>query len=349
MEITNIRLQSQQLVLPAFSQPRELVSWMGAMQAQDYAMVKWAVGTRLKSGSLEIVEGALRRGEILRTHVMRPTWHLVAAEDIRWMLKLSYQRIKAANDSFVRGSGFEISESLYTRSNDLLQEILVGSTGWTKQKIREEYIRTGIEVENYILTHLLLRAEVEGIICSGADKVGKTTYALLEERVPSVKELTKEEALAILARRYFQSHSPASLEDFVWWSGLPVSEARQGIGLIRKELTEMSSLFVHESCTENEEACKKLLHFLPSYDEYLISYKDRTAMIAPEHCPKAYTRYGLFYPVIMYRGRIIGRWNKPSAKKKGALEMSFFEENCCVPQSVLKDAEERYLSFLQEK
>ncbi len=279
MEITNIRLQSQQLALPVFSQPRELVSWMGAMQAQDYTMVKWAVGTRLHSGSLGVVEQALRKGEILRTHVMRPTWHLVAAEDIRWMLKLSYQRIKAANDSFVRGGGFEIPESLYTRSNDLLQNILCGSTGWTKQEIKEEYVRAGIEVENYILTHLLLRAEVEGIVCSGADRGGKTTYALLEERAPAAKELTKEEALATLARRYFQSHSPATLEDFVWWSGLPVGEARQGIGLIRKELEEMSSFFIHESCTGNETLSKKLLHFLPSYDEYLISYKDRTAMI----------------------------------------------------------------------
>lgn len=102
MRIPEIRLQNQQLSTPLFGHPKELISWMGAMQAQDYTMVKWAVGMRLKSPGIQAVEKALHQGEILRTHVMRPTWHLVAAEDIRWMLKLSAQRIKSANDSLLK-------------------------------------------------------------------------------------------------------------------------------------------------------------------------------------------------------------------------------------------------------
>ena len=135
MKIPNIRLQNQQLLNPLFCQPKELVSWLGAMQAQNYSMVKWAVGMRLKSATIQTVEEALRKGEILRTHVMRPTWHLVAAEDIRWMLKLSAQRIKSANDSFAKGYNLEITDELYAKSYNLLEKILCGNKSLTKQEI----------------------------------------------------------------------------------------------------------------------------------------------------------------------------------------------------------------------
>ena len=134
MKIPNIRLQNQQLLNPLFCQPKELVSWLGAMQAQNYSMVKWAMGTRLKSATIQTVEEALRKGEILRTHVMRPTWHLVAAEDIRWMLKLSARRIKSANDSFAKGYDLEITDELYAKSYNLLEKILCGNKSLTKHQ-----------------------------------------------------------------------------------------------------------------------------------------------------------------------------------------------------------------------
>lgn len=231
MKIPNIRLQNQQLLNPLFCQPKELVSWLGAMQAQNYSMVKWAMGTRLKSATIQTVEEALRKGEILRTHVMRPTWHLVAAEDIRWMLKLSARRIKSANDSFAKGYDLEITDELYAKSYNLLEKILCGNKSLTKQEIAEHFCCSGIlvEADNHRMTRFMVRAEQEGIVCSGEDKGGKYTYALLEERVPPVPEITKDEALARLARSYFRSHAPAVLQDFIWWSGLPVSEAKQAI------------------------------------------------------------------------------------------------------------------------
>ena len=131
MKISNIRLLNQQLLSPLFSQPKELVSWMGAIQAQNYSMVKWAVGMRLKSATIQTVEKALREGEILRTHVMRPTWHLVAAEDIRWMLKLSAERVIAANESYAKGHDLDISEELYAKSYRLLEKILSGKKSLT--------------------------------------------------------------------------------------------------------------------------------------------------------------------------------------------------------------------------
>ena len=144
MNIPNIRLLNQQLSNPLFREPKELVSWMGAMQAQNYSMVKWAVGMRLKSATIQAVEKALHEGEILRTHVMRPTWHLVAAEDIRWMLKLSAQRIISANDSFAKGYDLDIPNELYTKAHDLLEKILCGKKSLTKQEIAEHFNRTCI-------------------------------------------------------------------------------------------------------------------------------------------------------------------------------------------------------------
>ena len=213
MKIPNIRLLNQQLLSPLFSQPKELVSWMGAMQAQNYSMVKWAVGMRLKSATIQTVEKALRDGEILRTHVMRPTWHLVAAEDIRWMLKLSAGRIISANESYAKGHDLEISEELYTKSHNLLEKILCGKKSLTRQEIAEHFNRSGIVADNHRMTRFMARAEQVGIVCSGEDKGSKCTYALLEESVPPMPELTKDESLARLARSYFRSHAPAVLQD----------------------------------------------------------------------------------------------------------------------------------------
>ena len=308
MKIPNIRLQNQQLLNPLFCQPKELVSWLGAMQAQNYSMVKWAVGMRLKSATIQTVEEALRKGEILRTHVMRPTWHLVAAEDIRWMLKLSARRIKSANDSFAKGYDLEITDELYAKSYNLLEKILCGNKSLTKQEIAEHFCCSGIlvEADNHRMTRFMVRAEQEGIVCSGEDKGGKYTYALLEERVPPVPEITKDEALARLARSYFRSHAPAVLQDFIWWSGLPVSEAKQAIYLIESELTAEQwngqTWYVHEACRTRGKVSGRL-HLLPSYDEYLLGYKDRTDVLPKEHYPKAFTNNGLFYPVILNKWR----------------------------------------------
>ncbi|MEO5098805.1 winged helix DNA-binding domain-containing protein, partial [Bacteroides thetaiotaomicron] len=252
MNIPNIRLLNQQLLNPLFREPKELVSWMGAMQAQNYSIVKWAVGMRLKSATIQAVEKALHEGEILRTHVMRPTWHLVAAEDIRWMLKLSAQRIISANDSFAKGYDLDIPNELYTKAHDLLEKILCGKKSLTKQEIAEHFNRSGIVADNRRMTRFMARAEQEGIICSGEDRGSKCTYALLEERVPPMPELTKDESLARLARSYFRSHSPAVLQDFIWWSGLPISDAKQAVYLIASELTteqwKEQTWYIHDTC-----------------------------------------------------------------------------------------------------
>ncbi|MDD3040249.1 winged helix DNA-binding domain-containing protein [Bacteroides sp.] len=349
MNLFTIRLLNQQLLKPQFCHPKELVSWMGAMQAQEYTMVKWAVGMRLKLATIQTVEKALQEGDILRTHVMRPTWHLVAAEDIRWMLKLSAQRIKAANDSYAKGHSLDITEEVYTKSNNLLEKILCGNKSLTKQDIAEHYEHSGLLADQYHMTRFLARAEVEGVVCSGEGEGRKHTYMLLEERVAPVPEITKDEALARLARSYFRSHAPATLQDFLWWSGLSISEARQAVYLIDSELIaeqwKDQTWYIHNSCRTRGKSADNL-HLLPSYDEYLIAYKDRTDVLPKEFYPKAFTNNGLFYPVLLHEGRVVGNWSK-SVKKVGIdLQHSFFEENACMAEALLDKANDEYKQFL---
>lgn len=348
MDIPKLRLLNQQLANPLFHSPKELVSWMGAVQAQDYAMVKWAVGMRLASATVRTVEEALQKGEILRTHVMRPTWHLVAAEDIRWMLKLSARRIKAANEAYAKGRE-EISEELYSKSNRALETILAGKKRLTRLEIAEHFRHSGLVADNYHMTRFMVRAEVEGIVCGGESKGGKHAYMLLEECVPPVPDITKDEALARLARNYFRSHTPATFQDFVWWSGLSVTEAKQGIYLIGSELTEEQwkgqTWYLHDS-GRTRGSIKGHIRFLPPYDELLLGYKDRTDVLPSEHYSKAFTGNGLFFPVILYEGQIVGNWDRKVKRNGCDPGYSLFRQESRIDEALLDKAQQQYMQFL---
>ena len=347
--LINIRLYSQQLTEPTFDTPKEIVSWMGAIQAQNYNMAKWAIGIRLKHVTDNIIEKAFQQGEILRMHILRPTWHFIIAEDIHWMLKLSAQRIRSANESF--GKNLEITEKLYTKCNRLIEKHLTGNNHLTKQEIGDILKKENIKTDIPRLNRFLIRAETEKIICSGINKGNKQTYALLNERVSPAKEITKDEALAKLANKYFQSHSPATLEDFTWWSGLSVTEARQAIdyinsSLLKEQLDNQKEIFIHESYSNKNLPQKNILHFLPSFDEYLISYKDRSEVLNEKYRAMAFNNYGTFYPVILYNGKISGNWKLLRNESGITIKTSFFEKTTSINQHLIENAEKRYKQFI---
>ena len=321
-----VRLSAQQLSDPRFDDPRALVRWMGAVQAQDYKAVRWAVGIRLRTASLRAVNRALERGEILRTHVMRPTWHLVAAEDIRWMLRLSARRIRSANSSLARSRGLGIDDGMYSRSNRLIEKMLRGNLCLTKRQI------------------------ADGIVCSGPDRAGQFTYALLEERVAPVPELTRDESLGRLARAYFRSHSPATASDFAWWSGLSASDVRAAIGSIRDELETLRlgdrERLIHRSWTDFP-APAPALHLLPPYDEYLIGYRDREPVLRAEHAPAAHNRWGIFYPVVLAAGRVAGNWSAARREGRPIAEVSFFDSFGPADPALVEQAVGRYRAFFE--
>ena len=208
------RLASQHLAGTKFTTPKEIVARMAAMQAQDYPMAKWAIGIRLPGSDDALIESTLDQAHILRTHVLRPTWHFVAAEDIYWLLELSTPRIKAGQKG--RDRQLELTEPLYTRSNAIIERALSKGQHLRREELIDDLNQAGIRTDQNRASHLLMRAELDKIICSGASRDGKLTYALLPERAPQTKRFNREETLAELASRYFTSRSPARLKDCAW-------------------------------------------------------------------------------------------------------------------------------------
>lgn len=345
-KLDQIRQECHHLCEPAFATPGELVAYMGAMQAQDYGRSKWAVGLRIKGGTLKVVNEALQKGEIVRTHVMRPTWHWVAAKDLRWMLKLSSQRLRKALDSWTKGLGLNIPETLYTRSNDHIGKMLSGGYHLTKEEIETGLSEAGMDTSPDMMRRYLLRAEVEGIICSGRDKEGKPTYALIDEWIAPAEDISQEEALARLALCYFRSHSPATLKDFSWWSGFTLREAKLAVSLSGNQIQgwEEGEFLVYASCKGKQ--TENVVHFLPPYDEYLIGYKDRQTVMDTRHFSKAFNKWGIFYPIVLYNGRIIGNWNKTVKQGQMNLVVVPFEPDAVMgPPELYQEAEERYRRF----
>lgn len=311
-DIAKSRLLNQQLLSPLFDDPAELVAWMGAMQAQDFAMSLLAVELRLRTPSHEAVLKALGQGRIIRTHLNRATWQLVSREDTGWMIPLHRERSVRAWRSFSKQSGRLISDTMMDESRELLREALSGGACLARETLLPEYARALGITDAYTARHLLAVAEAEGIIYSGPSPDNKVSYVLADSKDPE-PEIPREEALSRLAGRYFQSHAPATLEDFVWWSGLAVSECRAGMQRIAASLHEEKAggrtCYVHEKNRQGR-LPKGFTRLLPPYDELLIGYKDRTAVLPPEHRGKAHNNSGIFYPVVLRGSSLVGNWSR---------------------------------------
>jgi hypothetical protein len=234
-DVPQVRLHHQGLTTPQFTEPAKVVKWLGAVQAQDYAGGKWAIAQRMRHATDDGIEKAFAQGSILRTHVLRPTWHFVAPDDIRWLLQLTAPRVKASIASYCRANSLD--DAAFKRSHRVLATALRGGRQLTRGALRQAVQRAGMATEGIRFILMLMRAELDGLICSGA-RIGKQfTYTLLEERAPRSKVLTRDEALSELTRRYFTSRGPATLQDYVWWSGLTASGARAGLEMAGRQLT----------------------------------------------------------------------------------------------------------------
>jgi hypothetical protein len=346
-DIANLRLASQHIAGTTFTSPKDLVAWMGAMQAQDYAMVKWAVGVRLPNSTAKNVEAAMDKGDIIRTHVLRPTWHLVAAGDVRWMIQLTAPHIQ----KLVKGrhADLELTEAVLSKSRKVLEKILRDGNYSTREELIADFSRAGIATDENRASHIFSAAELEGLICSGPTKGGKQTFSLLDERIPPTKPLSRDEALRSLARRYFSSHGPAALDDFNWWSGLPAGDAKRALDMAKSRL---------ESATIDSKAywfieayfkAKDTAFLLPAYDEFIISYKDRSATITFENHKRAVSSNGIFRPVIVVNGQTIGIWKRTIKKDKAIVETEYFIRPGPAKRKMIDTASVRYGMFLEKK
>lgn len=319
-----IRLLSQQLICPQFDTPQKVVSHFGAMQAQDYRMVRWAVMMRTRKPSSFAFKNAYDEGEIVRLHLLRGTWQLVSNEDYWWMLDLISPKATSVVKGWMKSNKISIDDS----ELNLIHEIFVQKTdemqSVTSKKLNEALLEKGIIMDKHRLSYHIRFNELNGTFCSGNLLPTKATYSLTEKKVPRTARLERDEMLMLLARKYFQSHSPATFEDYVWWSGLSTSDCQRGIELLGSELRVEKwkdyQFYLHESCRTRGFRSGNT-HLIAPFDEYLIGYKSRELVIHPHQMPSAYTKNGIFFPVIAHDGRICGNWN-PWEKN---LNISYFD------------------------
>ena len=320
-DISNLRLINQQITTPEFKSVKDIANWMGAVQAQDFSMSKWAFGIRLSNSTDNLIETAINNGEILRTHLLRPTLHFVSAENIGWLLNLTTPGIKARLNS--RYNELDLTDSLFKKSNSIIQDSLKGANHLTREELVAILVKAKFPVENQRAYHILVRSELDGITCSGMLKGGKQTYALLDERVPKNKVLTKEEALKKIAGIYFLSRGPATLQDFKWWSGLSITDARNALEIVRPNLaSEKSGSDIYWfsnslNYPENEYFSARLL---PAFDEFLISYKSRTVSVPVIYQKKTVSDNGIFWPIIVINGQVRGLWKRTIKRDKIIIE-----------------------------
>jgi hypothetical protein len=345
--IAHARLANQRLAGGGFTRPGDVVRWLGAVQAQDYLGARWALALRMRRGTDAAIERAFAAGAILRTHVMRPTWHFVAPDDIRWMLSLTAPRVRAALGSYDRKLGLDAA--VITRSHKAVAAALTGGTHLTRQELKTRLESAGIVTDGVQrLAHLVMHAELSGVICSGPIRGRQFTYALLDERVPETRSLSRDAALAELTRRYFRSHGPAGVQDFVWWSGLTTTDARAGLEMVQRELVEDivdGKTFWRSADARAAGRPSRTAYLLPPYDEYLIAYRDRSAALDGALW-KSVVAGDPFSAAIVLDGRVVGGWTRTMTKGKVAVGLSLPVPLTSADSRLVVDAARRFASFL---
>ncbi|MCG3206719.1 MAG: hypothetical protein FOGNACKC_00318 [Anaerolineae bacterium] len=351
--MTNIHFACQRLahqsIAPAvFETPGEVVQHLGAVQAQDYLGALWAVGLRTKTASEADIEQAISDKKIVRTWPMRGTLHFVAPKDVRWLLALLTPRIidRAAR----RHAQLELDNATFARAEWLFADAFRGDRRLTRTEMMDVLERDGIATAGQRGYHILWRAAQTGLICFGPRQGKQDTFVWLDDWLPAGPLLTRDESLAELARRYFTGHGPATLQDFGWWSGLPVADARAAVEMVKAELAheEVDDQIYWLSVTAaGAKSGSPSAFLLPPFDEYLLGYRDRSAVLNPAHAEKVVPgANGMFKPLIVIDGRVVGTWQRTLRKTKAMVRLDPFDPLGPAQMAAAIAAAEPYGQFL---
>ena len=355
MDILSQRLRNQKLVRSDLCDPVEIITWLGAVQSQDYPGAKWALKLRCH-GSPGFADADLDRafdeGAILRTHVLRPTWHFVAPADIRWMQALTGPRVQARSLPYHRKLGLD--KAVLARSRQVLERSLGGGRYLTRAALGAALARAGVTVDNLGLSFLMMDAELDQAICSGPRQGKQFTYALLDERAPraSARALGGDEALAELTKRYFTSHGPATLRDFVWWSGLTVKQAKSGVEMLGRALTTDTvdgltyySVPPATSGRRRAGSSDPAVYLLPNYDELMNALKDRDLFLDPSGPPPRGAFEG-FPHQLAIDGILRGAWRRTVSARETTITVRPFRPLSKAEKNGLAAAVELYGTFM---
>jgi len=274
LEVAHRRLAAQHLSGPPLPDPHAVVRHLGAVQAQEYAMARWSLAQR-STGDDAAVRRAVDDGTVVRTHALRPTWHFLAPEDLRWVQALTGPRVQVFNRYYERQSGIDDDEA--ARSVAAMRHALRGGNHLTRAELAAALATAGIEASGVRLAYLIMRAELDAVVVNGAQRGRQQTYALADERVPDGLALAGDDALAELLRRYVTSHGPVTVKDASWWSSLTLTQVRRGLALLSTEVTsEVVDGVAHWFVPGDEpaRAPSPAVHVLQGYDEYFVAYTE---------------------------------------------------------------------------
>jgi hypothetical protein len=348
LDIARQRLYNQHISRATFEKPGEVVGWLGAVQAQDYTGALWAVGLRMRKAVEADIEKALADKTIIRTWPMRGTLHFVAAADVRWMLELLTPRIVAGMERRLR-QHFSLDEATFGRSKEVLASALQGGRQLTRPALYQLLEAARISTADGRGLHILSQLAQEGLLCFGAREGKQQTFALLSEWAPEARTMARDEALAELAKRYFTSHGPAALRDFVWWSGLRVREAAKAVDLAKSHLAQVvmdGQTYWLSSSVPAAKDRSPAAYLLPAYDEYTVAYKDRSAVLNPLYASQMNSGNGIIYPTIVVNGQVVGTWKRTFKKDRLVITPNLFAQLNEDESREVAAAASRYAKFL---
>ncbi len=359
-ELARQRLAAQRLVGQPAASPLAAVRWMLALQAQDYPGVKWSVGLRTggagnSGGATEAdVEAACDAGEIVRSWPLRGTLHMVAADDLGWMLELTTPRAIASAAKRREALGITVAD--IERARELAVDALPGRDALSRTALLAAIERGGVATSGQRGYHLLWYLAQTGTLVLGPTSGSQQTFARLDAWVANPRRLERDEALAELASRYFASHGPAGADDLARWSGLTLRDVRRGIEVAGRGIAERAIsgrpfyLGAEAADAANADHGRREpagLLLLPGFDEYLLGYRDRSAMLAPEHAEAIVPGgNGMFRSTIVADGEVVGTWGRRVGARAITIELEPFEALSQPQRDALAEAAGRYGRFL---
>jgi hypothetical protein len=319
------------------------------MQAQEYGPAKWGIALRMRDAAVDAeIDRAVDDGRILRTHVMRPTWHFVARSDIRWLLELTAERVHRVMAVYNRH--LELDPATLKRGLRVIERTLRDQSFRTRTELAESLQRAGLAMTGPRLAHMAMHAELEAVVCSGPRRARHSTYALLDERAPDALRLSRDEALGMLSTRFLQSHGPATIRDFVWWSGLNTTDAKRGVEIIsaRKD-TAGGRVYWSAGRAPRGTPRVRSVFLLPIYDEYLVAYRDREAV---PHGP-ATIRWSANGPVrfqhaIVIDGQVAGTWRTTRTARAVLLQVCPLRSLTRIERRAVDEWIRRYERFVSQ-
>jgi hypothetical protein len=344
------RLRTQRLAGPPLTSAVHVVAWLGAVQAQELPVAKWSLAQRARAVTNRAVDELLAAGRILRTHVLRPTWHFVLPDDIRWMVELTAPRINAKMAYYDRQ--LELSGAVYARCNRLIGKALADGRHRTRRELAAVLQSGGIAVHPQRLGHIMMRAELDLVVCSGAPTGKQQTYALVEQRAPRARSLARDQALGELARRYFTSHGPATLKDYMWWSSLTAADVRRSVEIAGSKLerdTVEGRTYWSSGAVGGPKAPSPRALLLQGYDEFIVGYTEsKDALNLAGLAGPARLGQLSFLHAVTIDGQIVGHWRRAPGDA-ATLELQLARTLSRAERRALDAERSRYGRFLGTK